>query len=40
MARGNFGNPQQHREAGRKSSGNTTSGPNRRGGRGRKSDRM
>lgn len=38
MARGNFGNSQQHREAGMKSRGNTTSGPNRRGGRGRKSE--
>jgi len=36
MPRGNFGNSRQHREAGKLSSGNRTSGANRRGGRGRK----
>ncbi len=38
MARGFFGNSQKHREAGMKSSGNTTRGANRRGGRQRNSE--
>lgn len=33
MARGNWGNPDQHRRAGMMSSGNRTRGANRRGGR-------
>jgi len=36
MARGNFGNRQQHIAAGQRSSGNRTRGANRRGGRSRK----